>query len=301
MQISDYLWQRARPESPRSIRHRRHVHRNKKINIRQTPVEPAAVNLKPDSAKTIEQMRPVPQKSDQPNEPEQQHVQMRQPRPVRKSRRIRVRIDYHDADTGKRIANPTMISGHPGERLALNYPQLEDWIFARIVGFTPTFPKRRLTIVLYYVRVNGAPVIVYHRDQDGQLLCPPEHLTGPLDADYTASCLNYFKGLVQGDAQISGQFTKHVRVITFTYHIVPVVPIKLPDVAYVELLTEKEVYESPASNVPLPAILPQGTFWRVFAAAQTTTDHQVWLSLGGAQWLTNTNTRAHQQNPFLPR
>jgi hypothetical protein len=219
---------------------------------------------------------------------------------VRKQRKIRVRIDFHDADTGLRIASPKMISGHPGERLALNYPQLQDWVFARIVGFSPTFPKRRKTIVLYYVRVNGAPVIVYHRDQDGQLICPPEHLTGRLEGTYTAKCLDYFKEMVTTEAAVSGTFTKQVHVITFRYQIIPIQPIKLPNVAYIELLSNKDVYETPASALPLPVKLPRGTFWRVFAAVQTTNNHQVWLSLGGAQWLTNTDTRAHQQNPFLP-
>lgn len=184
-------------------------------------------------------------------------------------------------------------------RLALNYPAFPDRIFVRITGFTPTFVRRHKVITLYYIKAAGAPVLVFHRDQDGQLLCPAERLTGNLDQPYTAKCLDYFRDLVLTPQTIQGTFTKHVRVLTFRYQVTPIEPLLLPSVAYVELLADKQVYESPVSAVPLPVQLPRGTFWRVFAAAQTTTDHQVWLSLGGAQWLTNNKTRPHQQNPYL--
>lgn len=283
MQISDYLWQRARPESKRSTRHRRRPHKNK-INYKLPSETP---ELGPKQA-----VQPATRSTP---------AATQATGPVRRPHRIRVRVDYRDIDTGARVAQPTIIAGLPGSKLVLNYPPIADWIFVRALGFQPTFPHHRKSIVLYYERIAGAPVIVFHRDQDGQLLCPAERINGKLGAEYTVKPLNYFAAMVVGASTATGTFTKRIRVVTFRYQVVPITPLHLPNVAYIELLTDKPVFDAPAGVLPLPVLLPQGTFWRVFEAVQTTTDHKVWLSLGGAQWLTNDNTRGHQQNPFLPR
>ncbi len=291
MQISDFLWQRARPEtSRRGAKRRRRPHKNKSgISSRQTDSAQPVV-----SSNNTAGFRAVSDQSATPNPTPKTPVT-----PPRKARLIRVRVDYRNADTGERIASPKIIRGHVGDRLSLNYPQLTDWVFNRVVNYQPFFPARRKTIVLYYSRIVGAPVIVYHRDQDGQLLSPPERLFGKLDAEFTAKCLSYFSSLNESEPTVSGQFTRRVQTITFRYKVLPITPIQLPNVAYIELLADKFVFSTPAGTEPLPVKLPIGTFWRVFDAVQTQTDQQVWLSLGGAQWLTNTDTRPHQQNPYI--
>lgn len=151
----------------------------------------------------------------------------------------------------------------------------------------------------YSPQIAG-PVIVYHRDTQGRLLEPPEVLTGDINADFEAYALADNVDQVVGDAVQTGQFTGHSQTIRFTYQLNALEAGTPPDqTEYIEVLVPKSVYLDPTATSPLADVLPAHTFWRVYTLMRETVTNQVWLNLGGSQWITADQTQRRHTMAFL--
>ncbi|WP_225046959.1 MucBP domain-containing protein [Lacticaseibacillus kribbianus] len=209
--------------------------------------------------------------------------------------RVRVSVRFCTR-AGQPLQAPLSLAGPIGGPLGVSVPLIEGYVLTEIVGFTATFPDAPRTITYLYEPRVAAPVLVYHRESGGRLLAPPEVLIGKLNADFTARALPELADHAD-QAEQTGHFAVTSQRLTFTYNLARLTPGTPPAAAFVELLAAKATFAAPDFNQPLATDLPAHTFWRVFALAREHSG-QVWLNIGGAQWLTAEDTRPQSADPF---
>lgn len=221
-------------------------------------------------------------------------------KPVAPSRPLRVTVRFIDQATNTALHDADVIDGLEGAPLELNWRHFPGRLFTRTENFTDTFTAGIDTITLYYQEVLAAPVSVYHRGSAGRLLAPPELIYGTVDMAFTVNALPERAADVIGNSSQQGVFSTTAQTVHFNYKEAGIEHGSLPEAAYVEVTVNKQVYAAARSHHELAAFLPEGTVWQVFGLVREEVTHQVWLNLGGSQWITATHTRPHKQNPYLP-
>lgn len=217
-----------------------------------------------------------------------------------KPQSVQVTVQYVDQATNHALREPDRITGFIGDALSLNWRHFPGRLFTRIENYTDTFTEDQDIITLYYQEVLAAPVSVYHRGSAGRLLAPPELIYGAVDMAFTVSALPEHAADVIGESSQQGVFSTTAQTIHFNYKETGIEHGSLPEAAYVEVLVNKQVFAKARSASALSAYLPEETVWQVFGLVREEVTHQVWLNLGGSQWITATHTRPHKQNPYLP-
>ncbi len=214
--------------------------------------------------------------------------------------RVHVRVYYQNASTHANLRPPVDLGGTPGDPLPVTWQVLPGYVLVAIRGFTQVFPNGNQTLLCAYSPRVAGPVMVYHRDDTGNLLQVPQVLTGVVNQAFTVKALPEFADHVIGAAVHTGVFSAISQRLRFTYQLSPLEAGQPPADAYIQLRKPKLVYTAPLAGDPLPGRLPANTFWRVFALMRDTNTNTVWLNIGGNQWLTATDTRNRAENPFLP-
>ncbi|WP_407894192.1 MucBP domain-containing protein [Lacticaseibacillus sp. N501-2] len=214
--------------------------------------------------------------------------------------RVHVRVYYQNAVDHTMLHQPADLMGHPGERLPITWAVIPGFVLTAISGFTQVFPQTSQMILCRYSPRVAAPVMVYHRDQNGRLLQVPEVLTGVVNETFVATPLAEFGDHVVGESKQTGTFSATSQQLQFDYNLTPLERGKAPEEAYIQLKTAKLAYSAPLAGKPLRQALPANTFWRVYALMRDTNTHTVWLNVGGAQWITADDTLGQADNPFLP-
>ena len=220
--------------------------------------------------------------------------------PVVPAQPVRVTVRFIDQATNSPLHDPDVIDGLEGAPLQLNWRHFPGRLFTRAENFTDTFTAATSTITLFYQEVLAAPVSVYHRGSAGRLLAPPELIYGTVDMAFTVNALPDRTDDVIGAPSQQGVFSTAAQTVHFNYKEAGIEHGSLPEAAYVEVTVNKQVFARARSHDALAAFLPEGTVWQVFGLVREEVTHQVWLNLGGSQWITATHTRPHKQNPYLP-
>lgn len=245
----------------------------------QTPIRPAVSTPKP--------------------EPEVQATPLPPATGVADSR-VHVRVYYQNVADHATLHQPADLVGHPGERLPITWAVIPGFVLTAISGFTQVFPPTSQVILCTYSARVAAPVMVYHRDQNGHLLQVPEMLSGVVNQSFEATPLAEFVDHVVGPQKHVGTFSAASQRLRFDYNLTPLEAGQAPDDAYIQLKASKLAYPMPLAGAPLHDPLPANTFWRVYAVMRDTNTQTVWLNVGGAQWITADDTVGQAENPFLP-
>ncbi|WP_461226350.1 MucBP domain-containing protein [Lacticaseibacillus suihuaensis] len=209
--------------------------------------------------------------------------------------RVRLTVRFEDRE-GRTLAPPQVLHGASGEPVAIDVPLIPGFVLTGIDGFITQFPAAPHVICYRYLPRVAAPVVVYHRDEGGRLLANPEILIGKLNAVFTTQALPELAAHADVQTQ-TGHFTETSQKVTFGYDLARLTPGTPPAAAFIELMSAKATFAQPDFNQPLATKLPAHTFWRVFAMARESSG-QVWLNIGGAQWLTAADTRPQSANPY---
>lgn len=215
------------------------------------------------------------------------------------SRFTTVTIYYRLRGSNTELRKPSVVRGPIGARLTIAIPQIEGCDLFAVTNYLTRFPASSAVVYLLYEPHIAAPVTVYHRDETGRLLAAPTILVGRLNAAFTATPLPSLKAHAEPSTPQHGRFTQTAQTLHFTYQLGPALTYADPQSAYVELTAPKPAYPAPVQDQQYATCLPAGSFWRVFSLAKNQAG-EVFLDLGGSQWITTANTKPQQTNPFLP-
>ncbi|WP_246001327.1 MucBP domain-containing protein [Companilactobacillus musae] len=211
---------------------------------------------------------------------------------VKKIARDDVEIKVHYVDSlGKDITQPTTIKGHYLDKLDIPWKEIPGYVLSSVTNFQQTFIPNSDGIYLVYANQLSAPVIVYHRNAEGNLISDPQYLDGELNRKFDTHPLdeaNHF--LIQSPRRSNGQFTSRVQEQEYVYNVLPIKNYKINKNLFVETSNNVNVYSQPLNNVPLEKTLPYGTTWKVYRAVQETYNNTVWYNLGGNTWIPSTES-----------
>ncbi|WP_147007964.1 MucBP domain-containing protein [Companilactobacillus mindensis] len=209
---------------------------------------------------------------------------------VKKIARDDVEIKVHYVDSlGKDITQPTTIKGHYLAKLDIPWKEIPGYVLSSVTNFQQTFIPNSDGIYLVYANQLSAPVIVYHRNTDGNLIADPQYLLGELNRDFDTQPLeeaNHF--LVRSPRRAKGQFTKRVQEQEYVYNVLPIKNYKINKNLFIETTDNVNVYSQPLSKTPLEKTLPYGTTWKAYRAVQETYNNTIWYNLGGNTWIPST-------------
>lgn len=213
---------------------------------------------------------------------------------VKKIARDDVEIKVHYVNSlGKDIAKPVTITGHYLAKLDIPWQEIPGYVLSSVTNFQQTFIPNSDGIYLVYASQLSAPVIVYHRNTDGNLIADPQYLSGDLNREFDTQPLedaNNF--LVHSPKKASGQFTSKVQEQEYIYNVLPIKKYRTNKDLFIETSANVNVFDQPLSNVPLDKTLPYGTSWKVYRAVQETYNGTIWYNLGGNTWVPSTESIA---------
>lgn len=215
------------------------------------------------------------------------------------SRYVSVTVYYRLRGSNRELRRPRVLRGPIGARLTIALPQIEGCDLFAVTNYLTRFPASQAVVYLLYEPHVAAPVTVYHRDETGRLLAAPTVLIGRLNATFTAAPLAALTAHATPAKPQQGRFSHTAQTVHFTYQLGPSLTYTDPQSAFVELTQAKPAYPGPVRAQQYATKLPAGSFWRVFTLAKNQAG-EVFLNLGGGQWITTENTKPQQANPFLP-
>ncbi|KRK82642.1 MucBP domain-containing protein [Companilactobacillus bobalius] len=206
---------------------------------------------------------------------------------VKKIARDDVEIKVHYVDSlGKEISKPVTIKGHYLDKLDIPWQEIPGYVLSSVTNFQQTFIPNSDGIYLVYASQLSAPVIVYHRNTDGNLIADPQYLEGELNRQFDSHPLqeaDHF--LVHSPKESHGQFTDKVQEQEYVYNVLPVREFKIKKNLYIRTKDNVNVFSEPTSKTPLDKPLPFGTDWKVYRAVQETYNSTIWYNLGGNTWI----------------
>ncbi|MQS98552.1 MucBP domain-containing protein [Companilactobacillus halodurans] len=209
---------------------------------------------------------------------------------VKKIARDDVEIKVHYVDSiGKEIIQPTTIKGHYLDKLDIPWKEIPGYILSSVTNFQQTFIPNSDGIYLVYASQLSAPVIVYHRNTEGNLISDPQYLIGDLNRKFDTKPLeeaNRF--LIHGPKKPTGQFTQQVQEQEYTYNLLPVRNYQISKDLFIQTSNNVRVFDQPLSKKPLEKVLPYGTTWKVYRAVQESYNNIIWYNLGGNTWIPST-------------
>lgn len=206
---------------------------------------------------------------------------------IKKISREDVQIEVHYIDSnGNKLADSTVLTGHYLADLKMPWKTIPGYVLSSIKNFQQTFIPNDDGIYLIYFTQIAAPVIVYHRNTNGELIADPQYLTGDLNKSYQAEPLPEAKNyLVDFPKKVTGRFSDKVQEYEFIYDTMQMNDYDVPNNLFIQTKNNVPVYDRPASSEPLSQTLPYDTTWRIFKAVKENYNETVWYNLGGDVWI----------------
>lgn len=209
---------------------------------------------------------------------------------------IRIKVSYRD-ENGNALAPTATLTGDYQAPLNIPWKTFPGFVLAQTINYQQTFFPNPDGIKLIYSRQQAAPVVVYHRDLNGNLLAPPEYIEGDLNSNYQVKPLDIFKNtLVKEPDELAGQFGTNSKQLSFTYEPRQIEYNKLEKQMFVKILQTIHPSLAPRSDQKLNMTLPVGSVWKVFQLAYDPQTDNIWLDLGGSEWVMNDNNTIESMN-----
>ncbi|WP_429971341.1 MucBP domain-containing protein [Fructilactobacillus sp. Tb1] len=187
-------------------------------------------------------------------------------------------------DQDQELEANLIFKSYIGSPLKLTIPSIEGYIFKKIDGISSEVIAAQQTIIIHYQKELGQPIMIYCFDYDNnQLLQVPTFLSGVLGTTYHVD-LPTIKGYLPHLAigELSGQYGNDPQNIVLYYRREDWKTVQ-PVNYLISIKTPATVYKHPTEQESYPFTLPIGSVWKIFKEVRT--NNQVWLSLGGAEWI----------------
>ncbi|WP_057769376.1 MucBP domain-containing protein [Lactobacillus selangorensis] len=201
-----------------------------------------------------------------------------------------------DARSGAAIAAPQTQHVFAGAELTI--PELAHYVWVKTLKEKPLSADQPQDIYLFYTRLPAAPVILSHRDQNGNLLDQPQYLFGDFgDAFQVNPLKQYADQEIRVTRPANGYFSDFVQPITFYYQIGP--DEQVVHDYQVKIRKTSPVFRQPGQpETKLPTKVYAGTLWRVYHSCRF--DHRLWFDLG-SMWIESADTQSYRTAPTQPR
>ncbi len=198
---------------------------------------------------------------------------------------VEITINYIDS-VGTPLAEPVTLQGHYNDNLDMPWKTIPGYVLSSVQNFQQTFIPNPDGIYLIYFKQMAAPVVVYHRNTNGELISDPQYIYGELNKDYQAKPLaEAERFLVDYPKKSKGQFSSQVQEYEFVYNTIPFVKYEIKKDLFVRTNENVDVFEEPGSKNPLQLPLPHDSTWRVYKALKETYSNTIWYNLGGSTWI----------------
>lgn len=230
------------------------------------------------------------------DEADLESVPPQNPAVTRKNGTIHIKVAYHD-ENGNPLAPTITLSGEYQAPLNIPWRTFPGYVLAQTINYQQVFFPNSDGITLIYSRQQAAPVVVYHRDINGNLLVPPEYIEGDLNSRYQVEPLEIYKDtLVKEPDDLSGEFSTDSKLLSFTYEPQRIEYNKLEKEMFVRIHRAIRPSLAPRSDQKLNIVLPIGSVWKVFQLAYDPQTDNIWLDLGGSEWVMNDNDAIESMN-----
>ncbi|OLF69469.1 hypothetical protein ACX53_07840 [Loigolactobacillus backii] len=206
-------------------------------------------------------------------------------------------VVFYLTETGKQLAKPLIFSGQLNQAFKVNFPEFNNYYLATITNYHSYFVYPRTSIQLIYAQQVAAPVIVFHFNQEHQLLRQPEYLVGTLGAPYQTHHLHLKQyRAVRATSNRQGQFSGKTQIVNYFYQTSAIIWSTRYLDSYISLRTQVQAFRFPGQS-PLRSSLPKQSIWRIFRKVKIF-DGSLWYDLGG-QWISVVHASRLKQSPFI--
>ncbi|WP_125981962.1 MucBP domain-containing protein [Loigolactobacillus iwatensis] len=205
-------------------------------------------------------------------------------------------VVFYLTETGEQLAKPLILSGYLNQAFKVDFPEFNNYYLTTITNYHSYFVYPRTSIQLTYAQQVAAPVIVFHFNQEHQLL-HHEYLVGTLGATYQTHHLRLKQyRAVRATSNRQGRFSGKTQIVNYFYQTSAIVWSTRYLDSYVNLRAQVQAFRFPGQS-PLRYSLPKQSIWRIFRKVKIL-DGSLWYDLGG-QWISVAHAQRLKQSPFI--
>lgn len=210
---------------------------------------------------------------------------------------VRIRVRYLDV-LGHALLADTQVSGILHRKIVLPWRVIRGYRLIRVENYTETFRPVPDGIQMIYSAQKAAPVVVYHRNAEGNLLVPPQYVSGELnDAYHLRPLPNNPFPILRAPTESAGVFTTKGKVAQYIYDTLQVLALPVNQELFCKVLTPVHPYRAPVANQPLAKALPAASTWPIYRAVMDRFNREQWFDIGGGVWLKRTAQLQLLQRP----
>lgn len=212
---------------------------------------------------------------------------------------VRIIVRYLSV-LGDRLLKDTQVSGPAHSHLDLPWRVIQGYKLIRVENYSEIFQPVPDGIRMIYTAQQAAPVVVYHKNAEGNLLVPPQYVSGDLNAPYHLTPLpgNPFPIIKTPDAS-AGVFTTKSKVAQYVYDTLQLMRLPVDKQLLMKMDMAVYPFADPLAPKPLAAALPAGSTWPVYRAVVDRISRTQWYDLGGGIWVKRSERMTFLGRPIL--
>ena len=213
---------------------------------------------------------------------------------------IKIKVLYQD-ENGNNLSPAVIISGKYKSPLKIKWKTFPGYVLSQTINYQQTFFRNEDGIKLIYSHQQAAPIIVYHKTLDGNLIAPPQYIEGDLNSNYKIEPLKDFQNsIVHKPKELTGKFSKKSKILSFIYEPNGLQYNKLEKQMFIKIHKKIKPRLMPCSDNIANITLPVGSVWKVFQLAYNPKTDNIWLDIGGSEWIINNESiESLNENPNI--
>ncbi|ERL66142.1 MucBP domain-containing protein [Schleiferilactobacillus shenzhenensis] len=202
---------------------------------------------------------------------------------------VRIVVRYLSV-LGERLLADTQVTGPAHSHIDLPWRVIRGYKLVRVENYAEVFQPVPGGIRMIYMAQKAAPVVVYHKNAEGNLIVPPQYVSGDLNATYHLHPLsgNPFP-IIQAPPTDAGVFGTKSKSAQYVYDTLQLMRLPVDKQLLMRMNTAVRPFADPLAREALPTALPGGSTWPVYRAVVDRFSRAQWYDLGGGIWVKRTS------------